>query len=475
MSLSCHSCKSRDIIEDRDAGDMICRSCGLVLGAQIMDNRASYRDNEVNFSSIWGDPTERRKRRKFAAGLRKCEKVAFSLDLRMQNSIEEGFDGPKRSKRFFDAMEMIKYLRSSMALSKVSEDGALQDLEEMSQSGSLCPYPRWIPNKSSNDSFSSSACNLPQRSGASIGAALVFNRCRVAGHPRTLDEICGVANISKVDLGRTYRIIREQTMESADGERDMDQGCTYNDSHSDIIFTSSSSLRGNSQLASPRRKPPTKRAGSKTPHQRSGGGASDKGLESSGGGDIGGPRGVNNGGSPDYKSNHGGGQAFNESAETRAGNDAAVKVTSSSMDHATKMVRCAVVGNAHSFDVVDNEKLEALSKVMTLPHQLVPRFSGNLRLPRQLQLLATEIAKRLTNLELLTGRSPQIQAATAIYMAHLLFPGCQVEKEDMAKEANVTATKIISSYKMVVPHWRLLLPTETQQKVGNETLSAIML
>ena len=65
MSLSCHSCKSRDIIEDRDAGDMISRSCGLVLGAQIMDNRASYRDNEVNFSSIWGDPTERRKRRKF--------------------------------------------------------------------------------------------------------------------------------------------------------------------------------------------------------------------------------------------------------------------------------------------------------------------------------------------------------------------------------------------------------------------------
>ena len=115
-----------------------------------------------------------------------------------------------------------------------------------------------------------------------------------------------------------------------------------------------------------------------------------------------------------------------------------------------------------------------LAQVMTLPHQLVPRFSSHLQLPRQLQLLAMAIAEQIINVGLLAGQKPQLQAAAAIYMAHFLFPRCQVEKQDIAKEAKVSGANILRCYKLISPHWRNLIPADTQAKVGERTLSEIL-
>lgn len=121
--------------------------------------------------------------------------------------------------------------------------------------------------------------------------------------------------------------------------------------------------------------------------------------------------------------------------------------------------------------VVDVAKL---AQVMTLPHQLIPRFSNHLQLPRQLQLLAIAIAEQIIGNGLLTGQKPQLQAAAAIYMAHFLFPRCQVEKQDIAKETKVSAPNILRCYKLISPHWRSLIPADTQAKVGERTLSEIL-
>ena len=124
--------------------------------------------------------------------------------------------------------------------------------------------------------------------------------------------------------------------------------------------------------------------------------------------------------------------------------------------------------------MMDAARFAELAQMMTLPHQLVPRFASHLKLPRPLENLAKAVAEQLTRLELLTGKPPQLQAATAIYLAHFLFPRCKATKEGICKEAKVSGANMLRCFKDISPHWKSLIPADTQAKVGENTLSALL-
>ena len=51
----CRQCQSSDIFIDHAAGDMICKKCGLVLGASMIDDRPEWQNFEDSPRSPPGD------------------------------------------------------------------------------------------------------------------------------------------------------------------------------------------------------------------------------------------------------------------------------------------------------------------------------------------------------------------------------------------------------------------------------------
>ena len=132
MARQCRSCKSNDLVEDRDEGDVICRSCGLVVGTPVFDERAAFRHSEEDFASIWGTASDRSKRRRMAAELRNGEAAAVGsgqIGAKLQRLFKETMhDQPKQSKRYLAATDMVRHLGSKLILSNNIQEKALQDL-----------------------------------------------------------------------------------------------------------------------------------------------------------------------------------------------------------------------------------------------------------------------------------------------------------------------------------------------------------
>lgn len=115
----------------------------------------------------------------------------------------------------------------------------------------------------------------------------------------------------------------------------------------------------------------------------------------------------------------------------------------------------------------------------TIPLDLIPRFASHLKLPILLMEAAQTIAKTLIQLELFTGRKPQLLSATALHLAHLFFvgPGLKVSTEEIADEATVSAKAIITMHKKVYPHWQqiaLCLPECLRSHYSEDAIREIL-
>lgn len=44
INMKCSSCLSIDIITDNSTGDILCRSCGLIIGDRIINDEAEWKD-----------------------------------------------------------------------------------------------------------------------------------------------------------------------------------------------------------------------------------------------------------------------------------------------------------------------------------------------------------------------------------------------------------------------------------------------
>ncbi|ORD97165.1 TF2B [Hepatospora eriocheir] len=91
---------------------------------------------------------------------------------------------------------------------------------------------------------------------------------------------------------------------------------------------------------------------------------------------------------------------------------------------------------------------------------IIPRFCSELSLNGKIQSVASEIAKNVCNLEILTGRSPDSIAGAVILLVLHLFPEKLSAQRKIVNVANVTETTIKNTYRDLIPHLKDILPSE---------------
>lgn len=188
--VCCPSHPDEELIEDHRAGDLICARCGLVVGDRVIDVGSEWR--------TFSNKDEGDKDRSRVGGV---ENPLFS-----GGGLSTIIGGPSGAASY-DADGNFKYRRNRTQQSTDDRNitQAIQDIDGMAQRISL---PSTIVSQAAElykkvrDSK-----KLPGKSTEALSAACLYIACRKEQVPRTFREICAVSQVSKKEIGRSFKLI----------------------------------------------------------------------------------------------------------------------------------------------------------------------------------------------------------------------------------------------------------------------------
>lgn len=191
----CPECGSTNLYDNKDKGEIVCRSCGLVIDGRNISLGKEWRDFEESEGTEMrrtGAPTTYTK---FDMGLGTSigsEGDSFSLDKKQRYKLQ-------RLKRW------------QKRLSTVMEKNLKIALGELRRLASYLNLPTAIEEESGKIYTEAVQKNLVRgRSIESVVAGVVYAACRRQNIPRTLDEISEASGIDKKEIGRSYRYITRE-------------------------------------------------------------------------------------------------------------------------------------------------------------------------------------------------------------------------------------------------------------------------
>lgn len=191
VRLICPDCRdpSPNIIEEFSSGDLVCGTCGLVLGDRVVDTRSEWR----TFANDEGDDPSR-------VGAASDPLMDGMEQLDTVISFRDGGSGIAR--------ELQRAASRSSAAR--SERNILQAFRDISS---------WCDQFSLPKTISDIAKQLFKRSDEekllrgkpleAVIAACIFIACRQAKVPRTFREICNLTHVSKKVLGQCYKQLEQ--------------------------------------------------------------------------------------------------------------------------------------------------------------------------------------------------------------------------------------------------------------------------
>ncbi|KAI5119602.1 hypothetical protein M0805_005772 [Coniferiporia weirii] len=191
VRLICPECRdpNPNIIEEFGSGDLVCGTCGLILGDRVVDTRSEWR----TFANDEGDDPSR-----VGAAIDPLMEGLEQLDTVI--SFRDGGSGIAR--------ELQR--AASRSQSSRSERNLMQGFRDISS---------WCDQFSLPKTISDIAKQLYKRSdeekllrGKSLEAviaACIFIACRQANVPRTFREICNLTHVSKKTLGQCYKTLEK--------------------------------------------------------------------------------------------------------------------------------------------------------------------------------------------------------------------------------------------------------------------------
>ncbi|KAK7204035.1 general RNA polymerase II transcription factor, TFIIB subunit [Myxozyma melibiosi] len=197
VHLICPDCREvpPNLVENFSDGDMVCGSCGLVLGDRIVDTRSEWRtfanDDQGN-----DDPS------------RVGEAVNPLLNgSQLDTMISYGAQGSTAGRELNRAQNKVVHDKRDTAL-----QAAYSKISQMCERYSL---PR-IVQDTAKDIFKKVEDHrkLKGKSQESIEAAAIFIACRQSGVPRAFKEICLLTNVPKKEIGRVFKVIDSILLES---------------------------------------------------------------------------------------------------------------------------------------------------------------------------------------------------------------------------------------------------------------------
>ena len=191
----CPECGSANLYNNKDKGEITCRSCGLVIDGRNISLGKEWRDFEESESSEMkrtGAPTTYTK-----------------FDMGMGTSIGSESDSFSLDKKQRYKLQRLK--RWQKRLSTVMEKNLKIALGELRRLSSYLNLPTAIEEESGKIYTEAVQKNLVRgRSIESVVAGVVYAACRRQNIPRTLDEISEASGIDKKEIGRSYRYITRE-------------------------------------------------------------------------------------------------------------------------------------------------------------------------------------------------------------------------------------------------------------------------
>nr|UXY87402.1 TATA binding protein of transcription factor IID [Cryptomonas sp.] len=194
----CNECGSENVVEDRKQGDLVCKNCGLVLIAHMVDFTTEWRtfseDHRGNDPNRVGSPLHPLIESSAYTIVSKGLKGSNFLNERLvktqnQSSIE-------KSDRFLIQAFSKNFLITEKAfLSK----GIREKVEEL--------FKLYFNHLTLRTDGSRIRNTLRKEETLSIIAAAIFICCRNEGTPRTFGEISEITKISKKGIGARVRAI----------------------------------------------------------------------------------------------------------------------------------------------------------------------------------------------------------------------------------------------------------------------------
>lgn len=192
MQMTCRECKEfpPNLVEEFASGDMVCGSCGLVLGDRIVDTRSEWRtfsnDDQGN-----DDPS------RVGDGANPLLNGS-----QLQTSISFGDGSSSRTRDLHRAQNKSTHDKSTKGLlAAYKEIGALCDA--MSIPKNVSDTAKHI-FKMVND-----AGAFRGKSQDTIIAGCIFIACRQCKVPRTFREICALTKVSKAEIGRIFKALEK--------------------------------------------------------------------------------------------------------------------------------------------------------------------------------------------------------------------------------------------------------------------------
>ncbi|KAI8623615.1 cyclin-like protein [Xylariaceae sp. FL1651] len=188
--LQCPDCREfpPNLIEEFSSGDMVCASCGLVLGDRIIDTRSEWRtfandDQNNDDPSRVGDSAN-----PLLNGSQLETNIAFgegknSRELqRAQNRTQKD----KGTQALLAAYREISNFCDAMNIAKTTQDAA-KHIFKMTDDAKL----------------------FKGKSTEVIIAGCIFIACRQSNAPRTFREIFALTKVPKKEIGRTFKMLEK--------------------------------------------------------------------------------------------------------------------------------------------------------------------------------------------------------------------------------------------------------------------------
>jgi len=190
-NLMCRECKDipPNVVEEFSSGDLVCGTCGLILGERIIDTRSEWRtfsnDDQGN-----DDPSRVGEAASpFLNGSQLHTSIGFNNgDARSKdlNRAQSKNVQNKSDKALQTAYGQISRFCEKLDVTMVVNDSAKQILKQAVESN-------LFKNKNQD----------------ALIASCIFVACRLNSVGRTFREVFNVTNVSKKEIGRTFKLLED--------------------------------------------------------------------------------------------------------------------------------------------------------------------------------------------------------------------------------------------------------------------------
>ncbi|ATY66638.1 transcription initiation [Cordyceps militaris] len=199
--LCCPDCREipPNLVEEFSSGDMVCQSCGVVVGTRIIDTRSEWRtfandDQNGDDPSRVGGPQD-----EFVEGQQLATSVAFSESRQHKNllRVQNNTNQDKQQRGLMQAYKEIVSLCEAINMGQNVSNAAKHIFK-------LVDKYKFMKGK-------------PQEA---VIAGCIFIACRQNNVPRTFREIFNLTSVSKKEVGRVFKQLQNflQKLQDTEGE-----------------------------------------------------------------------------------------------------------------------------------------------------------------------------------------------------------------------------------------------------------------